>query len=72
MQQLNPCDICHIIKTCHVMIFQPLLVLVIEIYCNRCPTTVDVEKFAGLNIHGFNPIEVFAEILKHFFSQKCL
>ena len=34
--------------------------------------TVDVEKFAGLNFHGFNPTEVFAEILWHFLSQKCL
>ena len=25
--------------------------------------TVDVESFAGLNISGFNPTEVFAEIL---------
>ena len=34
--------------------------------------TVDVEKFAGLNVHGFNPTEVFTEILSNFLSQKCL
>ena len=31
-----------------------------------------MEKFAGLNIHSFNPTEVSAEILSHFLSQKCL
>ena len=25
-----------------------------------------MEKFAGLNFHGFNPTEVFAEILSRF------
>ena len=34
--------------------------------------TVDVEKFAGLNVWGFNPNEVFMEILPHFLGQKCL
>ena len=34
--------------------------------------TVDVEKFAGLNFHGFNPTKVFTEILPRFLSQKCL
>ena len=28
-------------------------------------------KFTGLNFHGFNPTEVFAEICLHFLSQKC-
>ena len=26
---------------------------------------IDVERFSGLNIHGFNHIEVFAEIFLH-------
>ena len=34
--------------------------------------TVDMEKFAGLNFHGFNPTKVFAKILSCFLSQKCL
>ena len=34
--------------------------------------TLDVEKFAGLNVRGFNPNEVFTEILLHFLGQKCL
>ena len=34
--------------------------------------TVDVEKFTGLNFHGFNPTKVFTEILPRFLSQKCL
>ena len=31
-----------------------------------------MERFAGLNINGFNPIEVFAEIFSCFLGQKCL
>ena len=31
-----------------------------------------MEKFAGLNFCGFNPTEVFVEILSHFLTQKCL
>ena len=27
--------------------------------------TIDVERFCGLNIRGFNHIEVFAKILSH-------
>ena len=38
--------------------------------CSVC--TVDVEKFTGLNFHGFNPSKVFAEIPSRFLSQKCL
>ena len=34
--------------------------------------TVDVERFAGLNVCCFNPIEVFMEILSHCLGQKCL
>ena len=34
--------------------------------------TVDVETLAVLNIHSFNRIEVFAEMLLHCLSQKCL
>ena len=34
--------------------------------------TIDVEIFAGLNICGFNPIEVFVEILSHCLGHKCL
>ena len=31
-----------------------------------------MENFAELNLHDFNPTEVFTEILSHFLSQKCL
>ena len=34
--------------------------------------TVDGERFAGLNVRVFNPIEVFAEILLCCLDQKCL
>ena len=37
-----------------------------------CLYTVEVEKFAGLNFHGFHPTKVFTEILSRFLSQKCL
>ena len=33
---------------------------------------VDGERFAGLNVYVFNPIEVFVEILLHCLDQKCL
>ena len=36
------------------------------------PYTVDVERFAGLNVHSFNLIEVFAKILLRCLHQKCL
>ena len=39
---------------------------------NRNVTTVGVERSTRLNVHGFNPIEVFAEIVSHYFGQKCL
>ena len=35
-------------------------------------STIDKEKFTGLNVHLFNPIEVFAEILSRCFGQKSL
>ena len=38
----------------------------------RLGPTVEVEKFTGLNLRGFNPTEVFAEILSCCLSQKCL
>ena len=34
--------------------------------------TVDGEKFTGLNVPIFNPIEVFMEILSCCLGQKCL
>ena len=34
--------------------------------------TIDKEKFTGLNVHFFNPIEVFTEILSRCFGQKSL
>ena len=34
--------------------------------------TVDGERFAGLNVCVFNPIEVFTEMLSRFLGQKCL
>ena len=37
----------------------------------RC-STVDVERFAGLNFHSFNPTGVLVEILLHCLGQRCL
>ena len=31
-----------------------------------------MERFAGLNIRSFNPIEAFMEVLSHSLGQKCL
>ena len=39
------------------------VLLVIQCIPNPFHYTVDVEKFAGLNVHSFNPTEVFTEIL---------
>ena len=33
---------------------------------------MDVESFTGQNVHGFNPAEVFMQILLHCLGQKCL
>ena len=33
--------------------------------------TIDGERFAGINAHGFNLIEVFAELLLRCLGQKC-
>ena len=33
--------------------------------------TIDVERFAGLNIYGFSPIKVFAEILLCCLGHNC-
>ena len=40
--------------------------------CMYTHNTVDGEKFAGLNVPVFNPIEVFMEILSCLLGQKCL
>ena len=40
--------------------------------CYLYRTTVDVERFTGLNVRGFNPIEVSVEILSHYLGQKGL
>ena len=32
--------------------------------------TVDGERFAGLNIHGFSAIKVFVEIFSHFLGHR--
>ena len=44
-----------------------------QLYCDNQYNnrTVDVAKFARLNFCGFNPTEVFVEILSHFLIQKC-
>ena len=34
--------------------------------------TIDMKKFVGLNIHGFNATEVFTAIFSRFLGQKCL
>ena len=43
-------------------------------YLQKSPysITVDMGRYAGLNVSGFNPIEVFTEILLHCLGQKCL
>ena len=48
------------------------VLLVIQCISNPCHYTIDVEKFAGLNVHGFNPTEVFMEILSDCLGQKSL
>ena len=60
----------------------PVNILYSKNYVWECPiipritlrniATVNEKIFAGLNFHGFNPTEVFAEILSCFLSQKCL
>ena len=32
--------------------------------------TIDVERFTGLNVHGFSLIKVFAEVLSRCLGQK--
>ena len=39
-------------------------------FSNSVTTTVDGERFAGLNIHGFNAIKVFTEIFSHCLGHK--
>ena len=34
--------------------------------------TVNMERFAGLNIHGFSPMKVFAAILLWCLGQQCV
>ena len=34
--------------------------------------TVDVEKLAGLNIHGFSPMKFFTETLSWYIGLQCL
>ena len=48
-----------------------LLLMKSIILCTFQLNTVDVEKFAGLNIRGFNPIEVSMEILSCGLGKKC-
>ena len=33
--------------------------------------TIDGERYAGLNIHGFSAIKVFTEIFLHCLGHKC-
>ena len=42
------------------------------IACSSVEVIIDEERFAGLNVCVFNPIEVFMEILSRCHSQKCL
>ena len=42
------------------------------IYVASCVHTVDMEKITELNFRGFNPTEVFTDILLQFLTQKCL
>ena len=42
----------------------------LKIKHHHLTTTVDVERFAGLNVHGFSFIKVFAEILSRCLGQK--
>ena len=52
-------------------IFEPLCVFEPGFNTDKYGT-IDGEKFAGLNVHFFNPIEVFAEILSLCLGQKSL
>ena len=49
-----------------------LLLMNSIILCTFQLNTVDVEKFTGLNIRGFNPIEVSVEMLSCGLGEKCL
>ena len=42
------------------------------VYIRTYIHTVDVERFAGLNVHGFNPTEIITEVLSRCLGQKCL
>ena len=44
-----------------------------DIQYGRCIVyTIDGKRFTGLNVHVFNPTEVFTEILSCCLGQKCL
>ena len=40
-------------------------------YCILLTITVNGEKVAGLNIHGFSPMKFFAEILSRRIGHQC-
>ena len=60
--------LCGVMSTSFTLIYNYICVIVIM--CSYI--TVDVERFTRLNVCGFNPTEVFAEILSHCLGQKCL
>ena len=39
---------------------------------NHIETTINVERFAGVNIRGFSPMKFFAEILSRCIGHQCL
>ena len=48
-----------------------LVILINSCSENEMATTIDGERFTGINVHGFSPIEVFMEILLCFLGHKC-
>ena len=41
-------------------------------YSPLITSTVNLERFAGLNIHGFNSMKFFAEIILQCIGHQCL
>ena len=60
-QNIHKCDLTQQIAICHEIFIREIIL----------KTIIDRERFAGLNIHGFSPIEVFMEILSHCLGHKC-
>ena len=60
-------SICNLIKRILVIILRDELPT--QLINHSCVTTIDVERFAGLNICSFSLIKVFVEIFSHCLGQ---